>query len=63
MTIGVTLIVVGGLLCSLAILAAFTPIGLVATPAGAGLIFLGIRRTDRARQADARVRGQHEPGQ
>ena len=63
MTIGVILIVVGGILCSLAILAAFTPIGLVAVPAGAGLIFLGIRRTDRARQADARVRGDEKTGQ
>src|SRR3954463_965070 len=56
MTIGVTLIVVGGILCSLAILAAFTPIGLVSVPAGAGLIFLGVRRTDRPRQADGGVR-------
>ena len=46
-TIGITLIVVGVLLCSLLILAAFTPIGLIAASVGIALIVLGTLRVDR----------------
>jgi len=46
-TIGITLIVVGVLLCSLLILAAFTPIGLIAAAVGIALIVFGALRVDR----------------
>jgi hypothetical protein len=46
--IGIALIVIGALLCSLLILAAFTPIGLVAAPVGMALIVFGALRIDRA---------------
>jgi len=46
--IGIALIVVGVLLCSLLILAAFTPVGLVAPPVGIAIIVLGALRLDRA---------------
>ena len=39
--LGIALIVVGALLASLLILAAFTPIGLMAAPVGAALIAWG----------------------
>jgi len=42
------MIVFGALLGSLVILAAFTPIGLVAAPFGLALIVLGALRVDRA---------------
>ena len=42
------MIVVGALLGSLVILAAFTPIGLVAAPLGIALIVFGALRFDRA---------------
>jgi hypothetical protein len=46
--IGIVLIVVGALLCSLLILAAFTPIGLVAAPIGVALVVFGALRLQRA---------------
>jgi hypothetical protein len=51
--VGAALIIVGALLGSLIILAAFTPIGLIAAPAGLAMIVLGALRLDRASRADA----------
>jgi hypothetical protein len=46
--IGVIMIVVGALFCSLLILAAFTPIGLVGAPIGIALVVFGALRLQRA---------------
>lgn len=46
--VGGALIALGCVLCSLLILAAFTPVGLVSVPLGAGLIGLGVRTMNRA---------------
>jgi len=46
--LGIVMIVAGALFCSLVILAAFTPIGLVAAPVGLALIVFGALRIDRA---------------
>ena len=45
---GIGLVVLGVLLGSLLIVAAFTPIGLLAAPVGIGLIVIGALRIDRA---------------
>ncbi|HEX3898066.1 MAG TPA: hypothetical protein VHW74_02765 [Mycobacteriales bacterium] len=45
--IAVCLIVLGALTCSLAVIAAFTPVGLVAVPVGVMLIALGANRASR----------------
>jgi uncharacterized membrane protein YgdD (TMEM256/DUF423 family) len=54
--IGASLIVAGVVVCSGTLLAAFTPIGLIAAPIGGALIYLGIRRADRAARAAAATR-------
>jgi hypothetical protein len=46
--IGIFLIVLGALACSLFVLAAFTPIGLVSVPVGVALIAFGASRLNRA---------------
>lgn len=46
--VGIAMIVVGAVLGSLLILAAFTPIGLIAAPVGLALIVFGALRVDRA---------------
>ncbi len=40
------MLMVGVLLCSLLVLAAFTPIGLIAAPVGIALIVIGALRLD-----------------
>ena len=51
--IGIGLIVLGALVGSLVILAAFTPIGLVAAPVALALIVFGALRVDRAYKNNA----------
>lgn len=51
--IGIALIVGGVLLCSLLILAAFTPIGILAVPVGIAAIVIGALRIDRASRHNA----------
>jgi len=49
--VGIALIVVGALLGSLTIPAAFTPIGFVAAPSGLTVIVFGALRLDRGSRA------------